>query len=181
MSFSVSRASITYIVILAFSAFFSTLGFISKSKAAVPTVKDSEFEVSCRAQAKEVATKTYQTCMTENRSAKLEELKKDYQNQIKDLKAKYESEIAKLTGAKAKSNKTAKAKPVKNSKNAKLAEKSTEMAIELKPSENKSDALLSAEMMDATVSEDPKVIPSSPMSDDSVMDIPEPIPSDSSI
>lgn len=173
---------------LAISAFLATMGFAMKSKANIAQVKDSDFELSCRAQAKEIATKTYQTCMTENRSARLEEIRKEYQNQVKELKAKYELEINKLAGAnKSKNAKTA-AKPspsksVKsasksNGKSAKpsvLAEKNPEMTVNMKPADDSPS--LANEISEANITEDQKVIPLGPSSsDESVMDIPEPTP-----
>ncbi len=50
----------------------------------------------CRIQAKEIALKTYQSCMTNTRSAKIEQIRQEYSQKIADLKKQYEAQILEL-------------------------------------------------------------------------------------
>lgn len=53
----------------------------------------------CRAQAKAIALQTYQTCLSDDRAAKIEQInqiKQEYQDKIADLKKQYESQISDL-------------------------------------------------------------------------------------
>lgn len=53
----------------------------------------------CRIQAKEIALQTYQTCVTETRTAKIEQIRKEYQEKISELKKQYETQILELKAA----------------------------------------------------------------------------------
>ena len=57
-------------------------------------------ELSCRAQAKEIAMQTYSSCITQARNSQVEEVRKNYQKELADLKAKYDRELKKMTGGK---------------------------------------------------------------------------------
>ncbi|MBV2169543.1 MAG: hypothetical protein KUL82_12630 [Bdellovibrio sp.] len=57
-------------------------------------------ELTCRAQAKEIAVQTYSTCITEARNNQVEEIRKNYQKELSDLKAKYDKELKKMGGGK---------------------------------------------------------------------------------
>lgn len=57
-------------------------------------------ELSCRAQAKEIAMQTYSSCITQARNNHVEEVRKNYQKELADLKAKYDRELKKMTGGK---------------------------------------------------------------------------------
>lgn len=52
----------------------------------------------CRAQAKEIALKTYQTCVTETRSAKIEQIRQEYQEKLAALKSEYDAQLKDLRG-----------------------------------------------------------------------------------
>ena len=114
--------------------------------------QEASYELTCRAKAKEIAAETYKNCVTENKSAQLDQIKKEYQQKLKALKDDYEKELQRLN------NKAATSKaPVKTAKllAKKSAKKSSDdMTIELKPSRNVA----------------------APTNDDSTMDLPEPIP-----
>lgn len=58
------------------------------------------YELSCRAQAKEIAAQTYKTCLTDNRNSELDQIKKDYQAKLNALKDQYQSELKKMAAAK---------------------------------------------------------------------------------
>lgn len=69
--------------------------------ASAPAAAKPDYELTCRAQAKEIAANAYRSCITDSRSAQIDQLKKDYQEEIKALKAKYEAEIKALASANA--------------------------------------------------------------------------------
>lgn len=56
----------------------------------------SNSENSCRAKAKEIAAQTYSTCITESRTAQMDQIRKEYQQQLSDLKARYDKELQKM-------------------------------------------------------------------------------------
>ncbi len=58
----------------------------------------SSLELTCRAKAKEIATHTYSGCVTEARNTQVDQIRKDYQKQLTDLKAKYDRELKKVSG-----------------------------------------------------------------------------------
>lgn len=72
--------------------------------------QQSSMELSCRAKAKEIAAQTYSSCVTEARNGQIEQIRKDYQKQLTDLKAKYDRELKKI-GGKGLSTTTAKPAP----------------------------------------------------------------------
>ncbi len=74
----------------------ATLLFISSTSIAA----QPSYELSCRAQAKEIAAQTYKTCLTDNRNAELEQIKLDYQAKLNALKEQYQSDLKKLAKAK---------------------------------------------------------------------------------
>jgi Skp family chaperone for outer membrane proteins len=50
----------------------------------------------CRTEAKEIAIKSYQSCITEARTARLESIRKEYQEKLADLKRQYEGQLQEL-------------------------------------------------------------------------------------
>lgn len=74
---------------------FSTLTLLAFSAQAQ---QSSSAEVTCRAQAKEIATQTYSSCMTEARNGQIDEIRREYQQQLEELKAKYDKELKKVGG-----------------------------------------------------------------------------------
>ena len=58
----------------------------------------------CRIQAKEIALKTYQSCITETRAVKIEQIRQEYQEKIAELKKQYEAQILELKTASAASS-----------------------------------------------------------------------------
>src|SRR5688500_10763984 len=59
------------------------------------------YELQCKAQAKEVALQTYQSCITENRAAQIDTLRKEYQLKLNELKEHYNKELKKAAGKEA--------------------------------------------------------------------------------
>ncbi len=123
---------------------FIALLFISNFCWSLGVQAESEFELTCRSKAKELAAKIYKTCMTDMRSAHIENLKKNYQSKLNKLKEDYERDIEKLGG-----------KSTKNKKNLTASGKKSKQQ---------------------TVTVDSDVESSSNIVDESIMDIPEPIP-----
>lgn len=87
------------------SAFFTTILFSANS------FSQSSAEVMCRAQAKESAVQTYSNCITQARNTKVEEIRKSYQKELTQLKAKYDQELKQL-GASKKTKKSLATTPV---------------------------------------------------------------------
>ena len=76
---------------------FSTTVFSLSLMAQEMSSSDNQ----CRIQAKEIALKTYQSCVTDAKTARIEELKKEYQEKLSELKKQYEAQIKELKTAKA--------------------------------------------------------------------------------
>ncbi len=70
----------------------SILGLISTTHAQ----QSSSADLTCRSQAKEIAVQTYQTCVTTARQQRVDEIRKEYQAKLTDLKSHYDSELKKL-------------------------------------------------------------------------------------
>ena len=62
--------------------------------------QNTEIEVSCRSEAKQAAVKTYQSCVTSSRQQKVDQIRKEYQTKLNDLKKYYDSELSKISGGK---------------------------------------------------------------------------------
>ena len=54
-------------------------------------------EVTCRAQAKEMALQSYSSCITQARNQQVEQIRSDYQKELAALKAKYDKELKGLS------------------------------------------------------------------------------------
>ena len=59
---------------------------------------EGSFEVMCRNKAKEIAAETYKGCMTENRQTQLEQIRKEYKEELSNLKNQYDKRLKKLSG-----------------------------------------------------------------------------------
>ena len=59
-----------------------------------------DLESSCRSQAKIAAKESYRTCMSEKKSAQLNELKAAYEQKLSALKTQYERELSQMGGKK---------------------------------------------------------------------------------
>lgn len=82
-------------------SFFATVFF---SLSALP---QTSAELTCRAQAKEAALQTYSSCITEARNSQVDEIRKNYQKELSDLKAKYDHELKKMGSGASKKARTA--------------------------------------------------------------------------
>ncbi|MES3038644.1 MAG: hypothetical protein V4736_12125 [Bdellovibrionota bacterium] len=56
-------------------------------------------DVACRIKAKEVAVQMYQSCVTESRNKRIDEIRKEYQEKLAGLKNHYDRELKKMGGA----------------------------------------------------------------------------------
>lgn len=74
-------------------SFFATILFTANA------FPQSSAELTCRAQAKEIALQTYSSCITEARNNKVEEIRKNYQKAVSDAKARAEKELKELKGS----------------------------------------------------------------------------------
>lgn len=63
-------------------------------------------ETSCRVQAKEIAVQTYQSCVTQARTQRIQEIRKEYQSRLSDLKSHYDRELKSLAGTLPKTSST---------------------------------------------------------------------------
>lgn len=51
----------------------------------------------CRIQAKETAITAYQSCVKESRTQKIDEIRKEYQSKLQELKSYYDGEMKKMS------------------------------------------------------------------------------------
>lgn len=68
-----------------------------------PLFSSASFESidsECRVQAKEAALNAYQGCVKEARSQKIDDIRKEYQSKLNELKNYYDTELKKLTPSK---------------------------------------------------------------------------------
>lgn len=79
------------LLIIAISAFLLNLSANAQSS----------FELTCRNQAKELAAETYKNCVTEHRQSQVEQIRKEYQQKLSDLKSHYDGELKKVSSGKA--------------------------------------------------------------------------------
>ena len=75
------------------------------------SAESDSYDSQCRYQAKEAAISTYQTCVKEARSAKIDEIRKEYQEKLSELKSHYDSELKKMTPSKSSDMGTDEAQP----------------------------------------------------------------------
>jgi hypothetical protein len=61
----------------------------------------SSAEMTCRSQAKEIAVQTYSSCITQARNTQIDDIRKNYKEELAALKSKYDQELKKMGGAKA--------------------------------------------------------------------------------
>lgn len=54
-------------------------------------------DAECRIQAKETAVTAYQSCVKESRTQKIEEIRKEYQGKLHELKSYYDNEMKKMS------------------------------------------------------------------------------------
>lgn len=85
---------------------YSILVFLSLSAFILSVQAESSFELSCRSQAKEIAAETYKNCVTEHRQSQVEQIRKEYQNKLAELKSHYDGELKKVSSGNSKNKAT---------------------------------------------------------------------------
>ncbi len=80
------------------SALFATLAVTLNLSSFAQAQNSSSAEFQCRNKAKEIAAETYKGCMTDNRQAQLEQIRKEYKEKLSDLKSHYDKELKKMAG-----------------------------------------------------------------------------------
>ena len=75
---------------------------LAQAPMSSPLRSSGEIETSCRVKAKEVAAQTYRSCVTDQKNAQIEHIKKEYQAKLQALKAHYEAELKKMNAVKSK-------------------------------------------------------------------------------
>lgn len=109
-----------------FILLLSYLGSLALARAEVP----GSFDLTCRSQAKEVAVQTYQSCVTTARKERVDEIRKEYQAKLNELKAHYDGELKKLAPGNAKGTKAlASVKGKKSSKSSETAKAGVTTAL----------------------------------------------------
>lgn len=93
----------TYMKIITAAVSLIVLSYAMMSSAATSA---SSIEFMCKAKAKEIAAETYKGCVTENKQAQLDQIRKEYQAKLSELKNTYNSRLKQL------STKGASTKPV---------------------------------------------------------------------
>lgn len=79
---------------------YSILLVLSLSAFVLSANAESSFELLCRNQAKEIAAETYKNCVTEQRQGQVEQIRKEYQQKLADLKSHYDGELKKVSSGK---------------------------------------------------------------------------------
>lgn len=83
---------------------YSILLALSLSAFVLSAQAESSFELLCRNQAKEIAAETYKNCVTEHRQGQVEQIRKEYQQKLSELKSHYDGELKKISGGKTRSS-----------------------------------------------------------------------------
>lgn len=121
----------------------------------------SSYELTCRAKAKELAAETYRNCVTENRNAEIERIRKDYHERLRSLKQDYEKDIERL-----------------NDKSTQKENK-TKALRKIEPKIKTQNQIETQNSVPASYETAKSHIGRAVITDDSVMDLPEPIPVES--
>lgn len=69
---------------------------------------ESVSELTCKAQAKEIAVQTYSSCITVARNSEIDQIRKNYKEDLASLKSKYDKELKKMGSSKNTGTKPAK-------------------------------------------------------------------------
>lgn len=167
--------------ILLISLGLSSVVFAATEGAFTPIRPSAEIESSCRVKAKEIAAETYRTCVTDQKNAQIEQIKKEYAAKLQALKAHYDAELKKMNATKAKASaEEVEAAPEKiEAPTKKKSEAVKPKKVTTGKKVGKKVAKKEAEVTEMTVQLKPAS--KAPLADDSEMDIPEPIPVDDSV
>lgn len=136
-----------------------------------------EYEVVCRSKAKDAATEIYKTCVTENKNAQIDSLKKEYELKLKSMKDDYEKELSRIAGKQVAVKEGGAAKEVAP---AKAVSKKAKAAAAKAAKKANGKRTVVVPMTPAPANQPDEVLESRTVPadefDGSSMDIPEPIP-----
>jgi len=93
----------------------------------------STLDLQCRSEAKELALKSYQSCVATARTARLEEIRKEYQEKLASLKKQYDGQIQELKRQSQLADANKKSASANNSKAAALTEPNITLKKAQKP------------------------------------------------
>jgi hypothetical protein len=148
------------LVTLAIYLVSASLAYASAS-APMSIRSSAEIENSCRAKSKEIALETYRGCVTDTKTAQIEQVRRQYKVKLLALKAYYENELKKMNNQSAKAAPVAAAAPAPAQPAvASAVQTQSEVQVQLKPA-------TSVNVDDENVA---------PAADESAPDMPEPIP-----
>lgn len=143
--------SLTKSILMTLAIYLVSASLAYASAAAPMSIRSSaEIENSCRVKSKEIALETYRSCVTDTKTAQIEQVRRQYKVKLLALKAYYENELKKMN------NQSAKAAPAAV---ANAASTQSEVQVQLKPA--------------TSVNADESAAPAT---DESAPDMPEPIP-----
>lgn len=155
---------------IAMSASLLLLAIASQATAAnMSTNGQASIEFMCKAKAKEIAAETYKGCVTENKQAQVERIRKEYQTKLAELKNQYNGELKQLSpkkagkAAQAAESNTTSEMPAKKMKTSKVktekidfsAASSPVSTIESAPSENSYDSAVDVAVPETEIVEIP--------------------------
>lgn len=145
---------------------------LATTQAFAATSSDTpEYDIMCRLKAKEIAAETYRGCVTEARTNQIDQIKNEYQDKLKAIKAEYEQELKKM-GAGTYTKSTGRTSVgTGNSGGKKFPQKTAKNSRNSRTGNGRISAQVPSDVMNVEL----KKVPTT-MSDDSVMEIPEPTP-----
>lgn len=86
------------LAIVLFTAVSSITVFAAKTKSI--SNDTDQVELTCRNKAKELAAQTYRSCITETKSAQIEQVRDEYQKKLTSLKSEYDKRLKRIAGGK---------------------------------------------------------------------------------
>ena len=149
--------------------------FLSFSQGWTQTRSDAgdSADLMCRLKAKEVAAEAYRGCLSEARTQQVDQLKKEYQDRLRQMKEEYERELKKVGGASTTKKSSSPSIATKKSNN---KQASPSVATNRIPRAKATTPNPSMEEMNVELKSAPSM-----GFDESVMDLPEPISVESSL
>lgn len=68
---------------------------IHSAHAAVASIEESE--LVCKNKAKELASESFKSCVTESRNVRIDQIRKEYQQKLQELKTHYDGQLKTLS------------------------------------------------------------------------------------
>ena len=96
--------SLTKSILMTLAIYLVSASLAYASAAEPMSIRSSaEIENSCRVKSKEIALETYRSCVTDTKTAQIEQVRRQYKVKLLALKAYYENELKKMNNQSAKS------------------------------------------------------------------------------